>query len=179
MNAYYNYIVGTSQLIGPLVLLAMLLWYLLRYRFRHGNGVPARLRLYRTLLAGCVAGLIGLAWLWYLMQDVWHAVLYRSLEFSLPAPRFEVFLTLDFWEDFNAERLANLLMYVPFGILLPLAQPKLSWKKAVLIGLALIIGIETGQVFFGRHMDVNDLILNSAGFLLASCAVFALRRLRK
>lgn len=179
MNMFRFYLIQFLQQIGPLVVLAMALWYLLRYRFRRGNTVPARLRLFRTLLAGCVAGLIGLAWLWDLTRDVWHAILYRSLEFSLPAPKFEISLIVDFWKTFTAESLGNLLMYVPFGVLLPLSQPKLSWKKAFLIGLALILGIEAGQVFFGRHMDINDIILNSVGLLFAVSAVFTMRRLRK
>ncbi len=65
----------------------------------------------------------------------------------------------------------NVLMFVPFGFLLPLAFPRLRafWKTALAV-LCLTLCIETLQYFIGRSADIDDAIMNSlggvAGYLL-------------
>lgn len=74
------------------------------------------------------------------------------------------------------ENLGNLLMYVPFGFLFPLAFPKANWKKTALIGFFLIVFIEVGQMFFDRTPDINDVILNTVGLLFSILISYAIRR---
>ena len=63
----------------------------------------------------------------------------------------------------------NLIMLVPFGILLPLLFSKLRKTKVFIASLFLFnLGIELFQYFTGfGSFDVDDLILNSSGALIA------------
>lgn len=162
----------------PLVLLTMVIWYLIRYGFKNRDHVPAKLRLWQTLFAGYIAGIIGLAWLYRLISDLWVGVLFNHFcfVFRVPTPQFTYHLEITFWGRFRMENLGNLLMYVPFGILFPLALPNATWKKGILIGFLMIIFIETGQMFFGRAPDLNDVVLNAAGLFFSILIVYAIRR---
>jgi glycopeptide antibiotics resistance protein len=64
----------------------------------------------------------------------------------------------------------NIVAFVPLGILLPLVRPRISWAAVLLIGFALSLAIELGQlavslyVGYGyRAADVDDVILNVTG----------------
>ncbi|MBR2860249.1 MAG: VanZ family protein [Clostridia bacterium] len=62
----------------------------------------------------------------------------------------------------------NILMFVPLGIVWPSVFKKLDahWK-VVLAGVGFTVLIEVFQLpFFERVTDIDDLILNSAGFIL-------------
>ena len=70
--------------------------------------------------------------------------------------------------------LGNVLVLVPFGVLLPLAFPKTDkWYRVFLWGSALIVLIEATQFFVGRAADIDDYILNILGVMLG----YALLRL--
>lgn len=67
----------------------------------------------------------------------------------------------------------NVLMFVPFGVLLPLLRPALDGYRRIALGALLTsAGIELIQLMLGltlgsrRTVDVNDLIANTAGALL-------------
>ena len=68
----------------------------------------------------------------------------------------------------------NVLVFVPFGVLLPLAVPSLGRLRRVLLaGLAFSLAIELGQLavslmlgYAYRVTDVDDVILNLSGVLL-------------
>jgi len=68
---------------------------------------------------------------------------------------------------------ANLLMTVPFGLLLPLLVPiraRYFWLVAIGLGLALeltqlLLALLTGNGSF-RVTDINDVLLNSAGAMI-------------
>lgn len=61
----------------------------------------------------------------------------------------------------------NFLLFVPFGILFPIAvkSDKWKWYKALLIGLGFSVCIETLQIFAGRFFEVDDIIANALGTL--------------
>jgi glycopeptide antibiotics resistance protein len=61
--------------------------------------------------------------------------------------------------------LGNLVMFLPFGFLVPLLW-NLSGKKTLLIGFFCSLFIECCQLFLARGTDVDDLILNTAGTAL-------------
>jgi len=64
------------------------------------------------------------------------------------------------------EHVGNVLLFVPFGFLLPLLVPRLNrFRCVVALGAATSLCIEAAQVAMpGIHRaDVNDLILNTAG----------------
>ena len=72
----------------------------------------------------------------------------------------------------------NVLVFVPFGVLLPLAAPSLGrfWRM-LLAGLAFSVAIELAQLavsvglgYTYRVSDIDDVILNVAGVLLGYAA---------
>jgi glycopeptide antibiotics resistance protein len=67
----------------------------------------------------------------------------------------------------------NVLMFMPFGVLLPLLRPAADSVRGILIRAVLAsTGIESTQFVLGlwlgsrRTVDINDLIANGAGGLL-------------
>ncbi len=76
------------------------------------------------------------------------------------------------------EPVSNVLLFVPFGILIA----ALGWRLlAVLgLGLALSLSIEVTQYLLdiGRTADVNDVIENTLGTLVGWLVVIAVSRLR-
>lgn len=70
--------------------------------------------------------------------------------------------------------LMNVVMFVPYSLLLPLVFPGLRhFPKTALAVLATTVSIETFQFFIGRSADIDDVIMNLAGGLLGY-AIFAL-----
>lgn len=65
---------------------------------------------------------------------------------------------------------ANIALFIPFGVLLPLVFRKLKWWQADLCGLALSGLIELIQPIFGRSCDTDDLITNTVGTIIG-CAI--------
>ena len=89
---------------------------------------------------------------------------------ALPWPRYRP--AFDLW--------ANLLGYLPLGLLVALATRRRSWAVlfGVLLPALLSYGAEVAQHFLpGRHPSLLDLSLNSAGALLGALLGVALRAL--
>lgn len=62
---------------------------------------------------------------------------------------------------------ANVLMFSPTGFFLPLIWPQIQkWQKLFGIGISFSVGIEIAQLFVGRSVDIDDVILNVAGVML-------------
>lgn len=80
-------------------------------------------------------------------------------------------------DGFLVNFVGNIVMFVPWGFGLTLL-----WKKnqriwiIVLYSLGLTVMIETLQLFIGRSVDVDDLILNFIGSCLGAVAYHVLRR---
>ncbi len=73
--------------------------------------------------------------------------------------------------------LGNLLLFVPFGFLLPLVWPeKNECVGTIFSGFILSLFIEACQLFVGRSCDIDDLILNTLG-AFAGYLVYALLHL--
>ena len=78
----------------------------------------------------------------------------------------------------------NVLLFFPLGILLPLAWRQMRLRHAILIAVALSVGIELAQYFPGRwgshrSVDINDVILNGIGASLGLAVVAMVRGLRR
>lgn len=72
----------------------------------------------------------------------------------------------------------NIVMFMPWGFgLVLLWKKKQRLLSVVLHSLALPAFIETCQLFIGRSVDVDDLILNFAGGCLGAALYFVVRRL--
>lgn len=59
----------------------------------------------------------------------------------------------------------NLLVFVPFPILIKIINPKISYLLCISITLIVTISIEAIQYFIGRSSDIDDIILNLIGAL--------------
>ena len=60
----------------------------------------------------------------------------------------------------------NFLLFVPYGFLSYFVFRKagLNWRKALIMGLFSSLAIEMIQAFKGRNPEIDDLIINTAGF---------------
>ena len=82
------------------------------------------------------------------------------------------------WFDYSTiEFSANIVLFLPLGILLVLLLPLRRWWLALLIGPALSIGIELTQLttFSDRFASIGDVFANSSGVFIGAGLSFALR----
>lgn len=70
----------------------------------------------------------------------------------------------------DLELLANIALFIPYGLLLPVAFRRLKWWTADLIALGTTAVIELIQPFFGRSCDVDDIIANTLGAVVGCAA---------
>ena len=72
----------------------------------------------------------------------------------------------------------NIVMFMPWGFGLVLLWKRKQHVRSVLLhALGLTVFIEFGQLFIGRSVDVDDLILNFLGSGLGAGLYFLLRRI--
>ena len=81
-------------------------------------------------------------------------------------------LSLSTWLDpetwsrtVSAEFVANILLFVPLGLLLRFALPRGTWLGAALLGGALSVAIEILQMGTSRISDPRDVVANTVGAL--------------
>lgn len=68
---------------------------------------------------------------------------------------------------FYISLLANILIFIPIGLLLPLLFEKYrNIKNTILFGIIFSLCIETTQIILPRATDIDDIILNAFGTLL-------------
>ena len=70
----------------------------------------------------------------------------------------------------SAEFVANILLFVPLGLLLRLALPRATWLGAVVLGGAVSVAIEVLQVWTPRISDPRDVVANTLGALIGALA---------
>lgn len=88
-------------------------------------------------------------------------------------------LILRFSPDvFLVNIVGNIVMFMPWGFgLVLLWKRKQKVLSVALHSLALPVFIETCQLFIGRSVDVDDVILNFTGSCLGAALYFAMRKL--
>lgn len=87
----------------------------------------------------------------------------------MPFANIRYFFTHFKWEDFLINIVGNIVMFIPWGFGLVYLWPgnRRGWIAA-LYSLALPVFIESCQLFIGRTVDVDDLILNFTGGCLGA-----------
>ena len=81
--------------------------------------------------------------------------------------RTDEILIIPFSSDGILTYLLNIIMFMPFGFLVPLIWEKYqSIKKTAFWGLALSIYIEFTQLFNRRKTDIDDLMMNVLGTII-------------
>ena len=145
-------------------------------RFRNDRETALRGKALSCVFVCYIAGLICLVIGLDLMGVLWYRLLYHMD----PGRDIRWFSgDFDFAVDIHIgrESVGNFLMFLPFGVLHPLAQRTPIWKKTLLTGFVTVIAIEVLQPVFGRAFDMNDVILNTLGIIISATAFFGSRTL--
>lgn len=80
-------------------------------------------------------------------------------------------------KDGLAERILNVILFLPFGFLLPVIWERFrTLLPAALAGLLFSLAIELSQLFTFRVTDINDLIGNTLGTVLGFLLAKAVNR---
>lgn len=146
-------------------------------RFHKDESTPPLRKVMSVLLVCYLTGLVGLVALFDVVGGFWYKMIYhmdsgRTITFF----NGEFHLVPDFFRHPGGETLANLVMFVPFGVLQPLSQKHPSWKKTMAAGIVCTVIIELLQPIFGRAFDINDMIMNFLGVLISSSVFFAIKK---
>lgn len=72
---------------------------------------------------------------------------------------------------------ANVVLFIPLGMLLRWAFPRLTWAGAALLGGVVSFGIEVGQMWGPRVSDPRDILANTGGALLGAVIAAVLSRM--
>ena len=162
----------------PLALAAGILW-LLAERNRKPS-LPLGKRLFRALFVCYVTGLFCLTLFLDVVQNLYYGLLYHHSGGNAVSWFTGAWDWIpDFFFHFSGEDLWNILLFCPFGVLYPLFQEKLSWKRTLAGGFFLCLAIEFLQPVFGRSFDINDVVLNMIGLCLSAGAFFGVRGLAR
>lgn len=116
-----------------------------------------------AVLAAAYLGLIGLV---TLGPTPWRT--------RPPMGDYDV-LSLSTWLDpetwsrtTSPEFVANVVLFVPLGLLLRLALPRATWVGAVLLGGAVSVAIEILQMATSRISDPRDVVANTLGAVIGA-----------
>lgn len=100
--------------------------------------------------------------------------IYSMTVFLRPSSENRVLNLIPFW-SFSAEsadlqnslyveNLMNVLMFIPFGLLIGCAYRGVSWKKLIIVALCFSISIEVLQYIFKRGLaELDDVMNNTMG----------------
>lgn len=151
---------------------------LIAYGFRRSKGIATSMahEVTATILAMWIGVLLALTLNFRFLLEYGFS---RSIGGLNLVPFREIIAALKWGSYHNVviNLLGNIAMFVPVGILLPLAWKRFGrlWRTG-LAGLGLSIFIEITQSFCGRSTDVDDLILNTAGAVVGYGVFAVIRR---
>ena len=153
-----------------------------------GAGVPAELA--RGVLVWYMASLVVVVWFTELPKLFLGNITFAEFKADTFF-RGEYVINGRFWRIANGqlwalrdfELLANIALFVPYGILLPLAFRGLKWWAVDLIALGTTAVIEVFQPMLGRACDLDDVIANTLGgvigCIMAKLVITAVAHVRK
>ena len=156
----------------PLALVAGLVFIL--YRSRRERRLSLATHSIPALFICYLTGLLCLTLFLDVMGDLYYFLFYHTSSgrhIRWFCWEFDLIPTL----SLDPEQLGNFLMFLPFGILYPMFQPRSSLKRTVTAGLVTCLGIELLQPVFGRSFDINDIISNGLAAGLSACVFHGLR----
>lgn len=158
----------------PIALIAGIIYATLQ--IRRGRQRSTGRIILSSLFVCYITGLLCLTLLNSIIGDIYYFLFYHA-----PSGRshhwltFEYDLIPDFFHNFGAENLGNIVMFLPFGILYPLFRQGSTWKRTLIDGFVITLGIELLQPIFGRSFDINDIILNSVGVIASTIVFYTLK----
>lgn len=175
---YFDTYPGYFLQMLPFAIIAGLMYGFIR--FHKDQDTPALRKVTSVLLVCYLTGLIGIVALLDIVGSFWYSLFYHmdsAITISFMSGDFN--LVPDFFRHLGGETIANLAMFIPFGILYPLSQKQPSWKKTIIAGIICTVVIEVLQPIFGRAFDINDIIMNTLGVLFSATALFTCKSLSK
>jgi len=94
-------------------------------------------------------------------------IISNNITFSFSPGNLLGFFEIPFVGAATKMVMLNFLLFVPYGFLFffVFKKPKMTWWKALIVGFLTSFCIELIQAFIGRLTEIDDLIINSAGFL--------------
>ena len=87
-------------------------------------------------------------------------------------------INLGEWAEIVRNIAGNILVFIPYGFLVPIIWKKLK-AKTILFGFLLSFFIEFSQLFMERQSDVYDLILNTLGVAIGYLIYTIARKIKK
>lgn len=104
----------------------------------------------------------------------------RILPFRINLIPFVYLFDYETVREIMLNLVGNSLMFVPVGIVYPIVYKKLNTHvKVIAAGIGFSLAIELLQLlFFDRVSDVDDLILNSLGYLLGYLIYLLVKRIK-
>lgn len=155
----YRFYLAAVDMLPGAVLLVPIYWILNKVHFHN-----ARKSIFYCLFSCYLAAV-------YVLVGMPN-ITYVSVELNL-----NLIPILGFIDDWK-NSILNVLLFVPLGMMLPIAWRKFRMQKdTVLFGFGMSFAIEILQIFTFRATDINDLITNTFGtFLGFSCAGIFLKK---
>lgn len=171
---------GYWLLTVPFAAVAGFVYWLLKYR--KDKTAPFKKKLWSVLFVCYAADVVCMVFFFSSIRFFWGTLFLNynanNIIDVLFVRRPANFIP-DFYKHFDTETVLNLVLFLPFGILYPMAKNVGSWKKTVLTGLLCTVGIEALQPAVGRAFDINDMILNAAGVIISSTLFFLIAGIAK
>lgn len=105
----------------------------------------------------------------------------QMLPFRINLLPFTYLFDYDVMREAIVNLIGNIMMFVPVGIVYPIVYRKLdTHAKVIAAGVGLSLAIEILQLpFFDRVTDIDDLILNSTGYILGYLIYLGVKRITK
>ncbi len=133
-----------------------------------------------SLFVAYITGLVGLVLFLDIIGDTWYFIFYHISVYDLDKFfTFDYDLIPDFWRHINGEKIGNIIMFIPFSILYPLAYKEAGFWRTVGSGAVCVCALELLQPIFGRAFDINDVILNLLGITVSACIFFIIKKRRQ
>ncbi len=161
------------------MLLAAPIYLLLRRPWRFGLRREAAMAVFWLFMAGLLV--LALSGEYAPLRDLWQRGMTRleTREYMNLRPFHTIrrFFNYTSSQSFLVNIVGNILMFVPwgFGLALLWKKNRSVWRIAAL-SLLLTVFIETVQLFIGRHVDVDDLLLNFIGGCLGGLLWWGLKK---
>jgi VanZ family protein len=133
---------------------------------RRPLATPLRILAMLLAFAGMVAFAVALARLTLQPSPASEALTHSNLR---PGRSLEAYLNQPELRDAARQIGGNILLGVPFGVLLPMLAPRTRGilRVPVLTAMVmLLVELVQGAIITGRAFDIDDVILNTAGALL-------------
>ena len=114
-------------------------------------------------------------------SDLFHLPDFKSRETIIldsPIGWIKWKLTLGDYSDLVRNIVGNIIVFIPFGLLVPSILNK-SGIKTILYGIFLSFFIEFTQLFMNRQSDIYDLLLNTLGAALGYSAYLLIKLIIK